>query len=130
MNKFIKKVGINLHKFIFEEFINGREITVGIINNKVYYDFTLETDKDPIILENISKGYSICYNKKYNTIQEKYLLLPYTGKLRAITSYKIKELQGKMSKNKISKMEDFKGKNGNYISLTTISKIWNNNYGL
>ena len=43
---------------------------------------------------------------------------------------KIKELQGKMSKNKISKMEDFKGKNGNYISLTTISKIWNNSYGL
>ena len=35
LNKFIKKVGINLHRFIFEEFINGREITVGIVNNKV-----------------------------------------------------------------------------------------------
>ena len=35
LNKFIKKVGINLQRFIFEEFINGREITVGIINNKV-----------------------------------------------------------------------------------------------
>ena len=35
LNKFIKKVGINLHRFIFEEYINGREITVGIINNKV-----------------------------------------------------------------------------------------------
>ena len=35
LNKFIKKVGINLHRFIFEKFINGREITVGIVNNKV-----------------------------------------------------------------------------------------------
>lgn len=35
LNKFIKKVGLNLHRFIFEKFINGREITVGIVNNKV-----------------------------------------------------------------------------------------------
>ena len=35
LNKFIKKIGLNLHRFIFENFINGREITVGIVNNKV-----------------------------------------------------------------------------------------------
>ena len=35
LNKFIKKVGLNLHRFIFENFIDGREITVGIVNNKV-----------------------------------------------------------------------------------------------
>ena len=35
LNKFIKKIGLNLNRFIFENFINGREITVGIVNNKV-----------------------------------------------------------------------------------------------
>lgn len=35
LNKFIKKIGLNLHRFIFENFIDGREITVGIVNNKV-----------------------------------------------------------------------------------------------
>jgi len=35
LNKFIKKIGLNLHRFIFEDFIDGREITVGIVNNKV-----------------------------------------------------------------------------------------------
>ena len=35
LNKFIKKIGLDLHRFIFENFIDGREITVGIVNNKV-----------------------------------------------------------------------------------------------
>ena len=35
LNKFIKKIGLNLHRFMFENFIDGREITVGIVNNKV-----------------------------------------------------------------------------------------------
>ena len=35
LNKFIKKAGINIKRFLFEKFIYGREITVGIVNNKV-----------------------------------------------------------------------------------------------
>ncbi len=36
LKKIIKKIGPNSDKFIFEKFIKGRELTVGIINNKVY----------------------------------------------------------------------------------------------
>ena len=35
MNKFIKQIGLNLHRSIFENFINCCESTVGIVNNKV-----------------------------------------------------------------------------------------------
>lgn len=59
LNKFIKKVGINLHRFIFEEFINGREITVGIINNKVCGIMEIKFD---------SALYD--YNRKYVDVAE------------------------------------------------------------
>ncbi len=59
LNKFIKKVGINLHRFIFEEFINGQEITVGIINNKVCGIMEIKFD---------SALYD--YNRKYVDVAE------------------------------------------------------------
>ena len=35
LNSFLKTYENQLKNYIFEEFINGREITVGILNNKV-----------------------------------------------------------------------------------------------
>ena len=59
LNKFIKKVGVNLHRFIFEKFIKGREITVGIVNNKVCG-----------IMEIKFKSELYDYNKKYVNVAE------------------------------------------------------------
>lgn len=59
LNKFIKKVGLNLHRFLFEKFINGREITVGIINNKVCGIMEIKFD---------SELYD--YNNKYVNVAE------------------------------------------------------------
>ena len=59
LNKFIKKVGNNLNRFIFEKFIKGREITVGIINNKVCGIMEIKFN---------SELYD--YNKKYVDVAE------------------------------------------------------------
>ena len=59
LNKFIKKVGINLQRFMFEKFIDGRELTVGIINNKVCGIMEIKFN---------SELYD--YNKKYVNVAE------------------------------------------------------------
>lgn len=68
--------------------------SVIIKKNKIYYDFTSNTDLEPLVIEYLQHGYCINYTRdRYKTIQDICLLLPYTGKLKSVGSYKIKELQ-------------------------------------
>ena len=68
--------------------------SVIIKNNKIYYDFTSNNDLEPVVIEYLRYGYCINYTKNRDkTIQDICLLLPYTGKLKSVGSYKIKELQ-------------------------------------
>ena len=68
LNKFIKKIGLNLHRFIFENFIDGREITVGIVNNKVCG--IMEIKFDSVLYD---------YNNKYVNVA-KHILNPKLSK--------------------------------------------------
>ena len=68
--------------------------SVIIKKNKIYYDFTSNTDLEPLVIEYLQHGYCINYTRdRYKTIKDICLLLPYTGKLKSVGSYKIKELQ-------------------------------------
>ena len=71
LNKFIKKAGTNLNRFLFEKFIDGREITVGIVNNKICG-----------IMEIKFRSALYDYNKKYIDVAEHILNPKLSNKIR------------------------------------------------
>ena len=63
------------------------------------------------MLQYLQHGYCINYTRdRYKTVQDNCLLLPYTGKLKSVGSYKIKELQDKGEDDEFKKKMPIKTK--------------------